>query len=159
MKALSLWQPWATLVAIGAKQCETRSWETLYRGPIAIHAAKKWSRDLIDICRTEPFRSVIEPMRPNMGGAFYFDDALPMILPRGVIVATAYLVQCVRIDASTTPSDPTERAFGDYTPGRFRWNLENIQPLSEPIPFVGRQGLFDIPDSILQSNPNAEGAE
>lgn len=40
MKALSLTQPWATLVAIGAKKIETRSWSTSYRGPVAIHASK-----------------------------------------------------------------------------------------------------------------------
>ena len=40
MKALTLYQPWATLVAIGAKKIETRSWSTPYRGPLAIHAGK-----------------------------------------------------------------------------------------------------------------------
>ncbi len=40
MKALSLLQPWATLVVIGVKQIETRSWSTAYRGPLLIHASK-----------------------------------------------------------------------------------------------------------------------
>ena len=40
MKALTLTQPWASLVALGHKQIETRSWATRYRGPLAIHAAK-----------------------------------------------------------------------------------------------------------------------
>ena len=40
MKALTLTQPWATLIAVGAKRIETRSWGTSYRGRIAIHAAK-----------------------------------------------------------------------------------------------------------------------
>ena len=39
MKSLSLWQPWASLVALGIKTVETRSWATSYRGPLAIHAA------------------------------------------------------------------------------------------------------------------------
>ena len=42
MKAITLWQPWASLIACGAKKYETRSWATRYRGPIAIHAAKKY---------------------------------------------------------------------------------------------------------------------
>ena len=42
MRALSLWQPWASGIALGAKRIETRSWSTPYRVPIAIHAAKKW---------------------------------------------------------------------------------------------------------------------
>ena len=41
MKALTIWQPWASLIARGVKQYETRSWATKYRGPIAIHAAMK----------------------------------------------------------------------------------------------------------------------
>jgi hypothetical protein len=36
MKALTLIQPWASLVAIGAKRVETRGWRTSYRGPLAI---------------------------------------------------------------------------------------------------------------------------
>ena len=49
MKVLTLTQPWATLVAIGAKRIETRSWSTKYRGPLAIHAAKgfpAWAKDM-----------------------------------------------------------------------------------------------------------------
>lgn len=42
MKAISLWQPWATLISTGDKTWETRSWATTYRGPLAIHAAKKF---------------------------------------------------------------------------------------------------------------------
>ena len=41
MKVLSLWQPWASLVAFGRKRIETRSWSTSYRGPLMIHAAKR----------------------------------------------------------------------------------------------------------------------
>jgi len=35
MKALTLYQPFASLVALGLKQVETRSWRTSYRGPLA----------------------------------------------------------------------------------------------------------------------------
>ena len=41
MKVITLWQPWATLLAAGTKICETRSWKTNYRGEILIHAGKK----------------------------------------------------------------------------------------------------------------------
>ena len=40
MKAITVWQPWATLLATGQKHNETRSWKTSYRGEILIHAAK-----------------------------------------------------------------------------------------------------------------------
>lgn len=51
MKAISLTQPWATLVHLGAKRVETRSWYTSYRGQLVIHAAKgypRWARDLTE---------------------------------------------------------------------------------------------------------------
>jgi hypothetical protein len=44
VKALTLHQPWASLVAAGVKMIETRSWSTRYRGPLAIHAGAKRPR-------------------------------------------------------------------------------------------------------------------
>lgn len=46
VKTLTLLQPWASLVACGAKKIETRSWATKYRGPLAIHAAAFWNLEL-----------------------------------------------------------------------------------------------------------------
>ena len=40
MKALSLMEPWAALIAAGVKSIETRSWRTAYRGPLYIHASR-----------------------------------------------------------------------------------------------------------------------
>lgn len=50
MKAITIWQPWASLIACGVKQYETRSWPTKYRGPIAIHAAA------MDMVRRQPMK-------------------------------------------------------------------------------------------------------
>ena len=159
MKAISLWQPWATLVAVGAKCCETRSWGTSYRGPIVIHAAKRWSLELRDLCLTEPFLGALAMHRPNQAGAFYLEDCLDEVCPRGVIVATAHLDACVSIDLRTTPVDRREQAFGDYSPGRFRWDLTDVRRFAEPIPYRGRQGLFEIPDAVLAPTPAREGSE
>jgi len=41
IKAISLWQPWASAMALGFKKNETRHWATKYRGPLLIHAAQK----------------------------------------------------------------------------------------------------------------------
>lgn len=46
MKALSLRQPWASLIADGRKTIETRTWRTRYRGPLAIHASLRHYADL-----------------------------------------------------------------------------------------------------------------
>lgn len=143
MKCLSLWQPWATLIAIGEKKIETRSWYTSYRGPLAIHAAKKWNKELEDICFEPQFREVLEPHRPNVAGAYFYDDALEFILPRGCIVCFVELIDCFLITTENKPSG-NEYLFGDYTPGRYAWVTKNVAKLLEPIPFIGKQGLFDI---------------
>lgn len=40
IRALTIKQPWASLIAAGEKRVENRSWTTRYRGPVAIHAGK-----------------------------------------------------------------------------------------------------------------------
>jgi hypothetical protein len=90
MRAISLHQPWASAVALGAKTIETRHWPTDYRGPIAIHAAKR--RVLGELIHYSCCW--------NWQGVFYHllhdkhDVKLWEALPFGVIVATANLVDC-----------------------------------------------------------------
>jgi len=55
IKAISLWQPWASLVIGGHKQFETRSWRTRYRGLLAIHAAR--SKAAGGLFEQEPFHT------------------------------------------------------------------------------------------------------
>ena len=82
MKAFTLTQPWATLVAISAKRIETRSWGTDYRGPLAIHAAKGWTEPCVRLFFKEPFKSILEK-----AGYKLFS-----LLPRGEVIAVCDLV-------------------------------------------------------------------
>ena len=129
MKCISLWQPWATLVVLGAKKIETRHWYTPVRGRVAIHAAKRWTRDERDIAECRLFR---EHLRA-------WDRPLPL----GAIVGTVSLETCVRITADNTPDTP-ERHFGNYEPGRYAWFLSEPVLFHEPIPTRGHQGWFDV---------------
>lgn len=138
MKALSLTQPWATLVAAGAKTIETRSWQARYRGPLAIHAAKGFPPEARAVCRRAGFYFALEA-----AGIRSWEE-----LPTGVIVAT-----CRLVDVKPTTGAPwvfdlpaMERAFGDYSPGRFGWFLEDVQALAEPVPAKGAQGLWEWRD-------------
>lgn len=133
MKAITLTQPWAMLVALGSKKIETRSWSTSYRGPLAIHAAKGYPRDARNLCITEPFFSEL------MQWGEYFDDP-----PRGVVIAKCNLVGIEKILSVEfqTRISRTEKAFGDYTPGRYAWFLEDVQPFG-PYPAKGALGLWD----------------
>jgi hypothetical protein len=140
MKALSLWQPWATLVAIGAKRVETRHWPAphwLIGQRIAIHATKT-TRHLA-ICEQEPFAAYVRA---------------PERLPLGAVIATVVLDRCIKITTASAAelerSRPHEHAFGDYTPGRFAWVLHDVQPVAPALPVTGRQGIFDVPGELLR---------
>ncbi len=156
MKAITLTQPWASLVAIRAKRIETRSWKTNYRGPLAIHAAKGYPRWCQELETKGPFA-----------------EHLPAgELPRGVVICTVRLVAVCPIlhyehsyalptlqpmaslmtslseeapvpEWVTIPPDEPERSFGDYTPGRFAWLLADVKPLPDPAPARGGLGLWE----------------
>ena len=148
MKCISLWNPYAFLMSINAKKNETRSWYTKYRGTLAIHSAKKWDKGLLELCYQEPFFTVLSYERPNQGGCFSFDQMLEVIMPFGKIIAVVDVIACEKITSSNRPTG-NELAFGDYTKGRFMWITDNLRKLKEPIPFKGKQGFFEIPDSLV----------
>ena len=156
MKGLSLTQPWATLVAIGAKRIETRGWSTKYRGPVAIHAARGLPAEATDLARESPFREALA----SGGYSSAYD------LPRGAIVATATLAACFIFSARKSYQIPVasndpgkinwrevmiegwEAAFGDYTPGRYGFLLDDVRALTEPIPCRGNLNLWPVPEEI-----------
>lgn len=142
MKALSLTQPWATLIAVGAKTIETRSWSTPYRGPLAIHASKAMPPDCRAFAYADPAGQVLNDAGILLGG----DCAA---LPRGAIIATARLLDVVGtndvMDDVMELACEHELAFGDYTPGRFAWILTDVVALPEPIPCKGALGLWTVP--------------
>lgn len=163
MKTLTVWQPWASLIVMGVKTFETRGWETKYRGKIAIHAAKK------DPCKMpllgmEKFEKIADK-------AFEEHNTGWCVLPRGAIIGTADLVNCWLIvyhpgtnidlakhisigaeldvpkhhpdfDKYIVPSE-TELILGDWTPGRYAWELKNVVMFDEPIEIKGQQGLWN----------------
>jgi hypothetical protein len=138
IKAISLWQPWASLAACGAKSIETRGWSPSYRGPLAIHAAKRVLTNdfLYSLLHDKTFvQAYLKVGLTELSGM--------RRLPRGVILATCTLADCVRTE-DVPAIGWKERAFGDYSPGRWAWLLTNIKMLPEPIPCVGRQGLFNV---------------
>jgi hypothetical protein len=140
MKALTLMQPWASLVAIGAKRLETRSWQTRHRGKLAIHAAKNFPSNARHLCHQEPFRTVLA--QAGISGS---DQ-----LPRGVVLATCELVMIVRggrpaalAVAALLPISPHELWFGDFSPGRYAWVLDDVEPLAAPVRARGALGLWE----------------
>lgn len=100
MKALTIIQPWATLIASGHKMNETRSWKTNYRGEVLIHAGKN-PKDYTSGCYIDDpdGRHFQEAgITPNN-----FED-----LPRGSIIGKATLVNCIHINAQNEPKQPAQ---------------------------------------------------
>lgn len=130
MKALSLWQPWPSLIAHGLKQYETRGWYTSHRGPLAIHASKRWTPD----------EAAMLDLLANQFNEVY--NALSYPMPLGAVVCICNLITCIPTN-NLQQISRMERAVGDFSPGRFAWRLELVEVFEEPIPAKGKQGLWD----------------
>ncbi len=154
MKALSLLQPWATLVACGAKKVETRSWKTNYRGEIAIHASKGYlsggKTAFEDLCMSGTFRGALDKHMVDLLDLLAIgitpDLIADLFMPFGAIVAKGRIVRCSLISGEWMPDEP-ELSFGDYTIGRYAWFLEDVEPFSTPIPAKGSLGLWEWNES------------
>jgi hypothetical protein len=142
MKAITVCQPWATLLIKGYKRFETRSWVTRYRGPILIHAGKKFPSDVISLCAVDPFRQLLQQ-------AGY---PKPLYLPLGAILGTMTLEACLTVDEAekSFSAEDLESYLGDYRRGRYAWKMTNPQPLVVPLQYPGKLGIFDVPDHIFE---------
>ncbi len=143
MRAISLWQPWAS--AIGVKIFETRHWDTKYRGPIAIHAAKRRRVGEINAMLADPrwqhaLRDLVGLHPRGWDFPVTIDD-----LPYGAIVSTGMLVETRPTDTMTGEEWPSGHfdIFGDYSPGRFAWKIEDVNRI-EPIYCNGCQSFFQV---------------
>lgn len=146
LKALSLWQPWASLIATinpetekPFKQFETRgeNMKTNYRGKLIIHAAKTNDASIRAVCET-----ICEDLDLDLS----FDD-----LPRGCAIAICDLVDCIQMTEEFIDEQSTEEIIcGDWQVGRYAWKLENVQVFNPPIPMKGQQGLWNVDPEFLK---------
>ena len=129
MKALTLWQPWATLIVMGQKRFETRSWkrDNLIGERIAIHAAMRPTKDLP--------RALVQELV-----AFGLD---PLDLPLGAVLGTAVVIDFHQTEVIAPSLTRREIAFGDYAAGRWAWRFDDVELLPKPEPARGRQGVWN----------------
>lgn len=142
--ALSLTQPWASLVVCGEKRIETRSWPTKVRGVVAIHASAGMPRECIALLRREPFQSALQ--RANVWTG---PDGT---LPRGLVLGVVTLTDCQRFGddepRSTFCPAPHEEDFGDFGRGRYGFALADVTALPRPLPARGALGFWKLPDDV-----------
>lgn len=141
MLALSIRQPWASLIIKAGKDIENRDWPTRVRGRILVHAAKGMTRgeheDAIDFAvnaiRADPQNAGATKMRTLRELGFAVDD-----LPRGGFVGTVEIVDCVNESASP------------WFMGRYGFMLRDPQPM-DFVPWKGQLGFFNVTDAQLEA--------
>lgn len=141
MMALSIRQPWASLILKAHKDIENRCWPTKVRGRILIHAAKGMTRDehedalafAVDAILADPRNAGAKKTTLRALG-FAFED-----LQRGGIVGSVEIVDCV------------SKSESPWFVGDFGFVLRDPQPLPF-VPWKGQLGFFDVPESALPSN-------
>lgn len=134
MKALSLWQPHAQAIALGLKPYETRDWPTKYRGPLAIHAAKRRWDD------TGSWHSKARSLLPIESIAR---------MTYGAVVCVVDLVECVRTSELRGVIPQEHEFWGDFSDGerglgRYAFRLKNVRLVTPPFAVRGQQGFFDV---------------
>lgn len=139
MKALTIPQPYASLLAYGGAHIYTLPWETGYRGPLAIHAAEAFPQDARDAAIREPLRSALL----RAGFRHWID------LPTGAVIAVTMLKACGPCEALHTER---ELICGPVWPGRFAWHLAAPSPLPRPIAAHDAVGLWEwaVPPELAE---------
>lgn len=126
MKALTIKEPWATLIIEGYKEYEFRGWKTNYRGKILIHAGKTLEKDMLD----------------------RFKD-YNLSYSCGSIIGEAILTDCILV---TKEFNEELQELNRVVYGRsnhvekYAWKLENIKKYDKPIPAIGKLSLWDYDD-------------
>jgi hypothetical protein len=139
MKAISLWQPYASLWLTPRMTHVTRHWSTSHRGWLAIHAAKSWEKDL-----SLGLRDLL---------ADVFGRDWQKALPTGAVLGAVELTDVV--PAEQVYSDMLDDAAlddllcGDFSPGRHAWKRGAFRRLPAAAPYVGKQGFFEGPDDVM----------
>ena len=141
MKAITLYDPWATLVVLGEKKFETRSWSTSYRGLLAIHVSKKFTVEMHELWETWE-RGLCPALKERTLWPPKF----------GCIIGTVEVVGMHRAEALRRRGlTIKELTFGNFDDGRWAWELQNPQRLTTPVPCRGSMGIWTVPPEIAES--------
>lgn len=136
MRALTLTEPWATLMMLGQKRIETRSWplpQFMVGQDCVIHSARSMPRWAFDLCSQQPFRDALHPL-----GVYAYPE-----LNRGKGLCVVKFIGCRRTEDVREQLDAKELAFGDYSDGRYALMTEFVERWGEPTPAVGHLGFWD----------------
>lgn len=138
LRVLTLWQPWASLMAWGEKLNETRGTRWSWRGWVAIHASAR-ACQVVDQANESYLTLALDRHQAPR----------PWHLPRGQILAVVRFTDCLKTE-NDGPVTDQERAFGDYNWGRWYYPTADLSVLPRSIPWKGGQGLRIAPLELRQ---------
>lgn len=136
MKAITIKQPWASLICMGIKDIENRSWPTKIRGRILIHAS-------------------VKPVKYHSALEFFGEDRLIVIkekigdvpsLPLSSIIGSVEIVDCVSKSHDSIRDSKSIWADSNC----WHWVLSNPILFPEPIPVKGKLSFWDYPNIIAE---------
>jgi hypothetical protein len=139
MKALSLWQPWASLWCSKRKVHETRHWRCSHRGWLLVHAGKHFEKTFeLD----DPLRLILDD---EFGGDWAKD------LPTGALIGMVNVVDCrpTQTPFGDAAASDDDRECGDFSARRFAWKRDDYRLFDQPIRYRGAQGFFSVPDDLI----------
>lgn len=128
MKAITVLEPWASLIVFGPKRVENRSWWTAYRGPLAIHAGKS-------------LRLLGDPETIALAAKFGITRELCR-QRAGCLLGRTELLDCVPVAAVRA---------NRWAVGPWCFRLAEPTALATPLAWKGQLGFFDVPDELLQA--------
>lgn len=144
MYAITLYEPWATLVAREQKRWETRKWrypEDLYNARVAIHAGAEWGKIQRDALKVFQGLGLLLdwPRTWLEKGKHNKPDTLRHVLG-SVVLGCQQSTSLCRL---SWPRTSIERHLGDYSPGRLGWALNDWAPCT-PFKAKGRQRFWHL---------------
>lgn len=136
MRALTVRQPFAGLIALGHKRIENRGWRpSLAPGErFAIHAGKRWDANAEK-------RSPAGPRVPDEFRGYLIRESATL----GAIIATASVSGIVESAHAAELAVPGQ---GQWFIGPLGWVLEDVRPLVKPIPALGALNLWRLPADV-----------
>ncbi len=135
VKCISVRQPWATLLVLGVKPVENRTWSTKYRGELYIHAGKAYDKE-------DVFYEIVEGL--SAADRQKLNDAGIVKLSQ---IGFGAIIGSVNLDDIVT--DCTHK-YANQELGTFHW-MVTARSLVFPVPWKGQLGLFEVPENLAVS--------
>jgi hypothetical protein len=138
MNALSVMEPWASLIIHAGKNVENRTWYCGYRGPLVICASKRietgWDQDEWEYKREWGFADLYLNLPEKIKDFVHPGYAL------GIVTVT----NCDKLDTGNRWE----------CEGQYHIRLADAKPFAHPFPVRGQLGVFQI-----NVPPDAPGGE